>query len=130
MRRFSLACAFVTMTAVSSGAALADTESVAPPPGVYAVASAIGFSAADNTVVRVYFARNPVVWTGIPPELARNFARGRELPTGIAMEPLPPPLVERLPVRNGYLYARIGQDVALIHKSTRIVIDVIESVFR
>jgi hypothetical protein len=94
------------------------------------MASAIGFSPADNTVVRVYFARNPVVWTGIPPELARNFARGRELPTGIAMEPLPPPLIARLPARNGYLYARIGQDVAIVHKSTRIVIDVIESVFR
>ena len=130
MHRYPLVCALVTIAALTPSPASADAGVVAHQPGVYAMAAAVGFSAADNTVVRVYFARNPVVWTGVPPALARNFGRGKELPSGIDVEPLPPPLVARLPVRSGYQYARIGQDVAMIDKSSHVVADIIESVFR
>ena len=90
---------------------------------------AVRFSLADNTQVRVYFAHNPVVWTGLPPELARNFARGRELPRGVSVDPLPPALLARLPAHPGFGYARVGADVALIDNATRVVVDMIEDVF-
>jgi hypothetical protein len=90
--------------------------------------TSVRFSPADNTQVRVYFARNPVVWTGVPPELARNFARGRELPRGLSIEPLPPGLLARLSAHPGFGYARVGQDVALIENATRVVVDIIEGV--
>lgn len=87
------------------------------------------FSAMDNTVIRVYFATRPVVWSGMPPAVARAFARGKALPPGAELHPLPPDLLAKLPVRSGFEYARVGGDIALIHVNTQIVVDVIENVF-
>ena len=87
------------------------------------------FSAMDNTVIRVYFAAKPVVWSGLPPQIARNFARGRTLPPGAAKHALPPELLLKLPARAGFEYARIGEDVALIDKTSRVVVDLIEDIF-
>ena len=91
--------------------------------------SRAAFSNADNTLVRVYFAQNRVVWTGLPPGIAKNYARGKRLPFGIAKKSLPADLQARLPKREGYEYARVGQDVILVETATGIVVDVIESVF-
>jgi len=124
----SLACACATIIAA---AVPAPASADAPrDSATVALASPIGFTAADNTVIRVYFARNPVIWTGVPPELARNFGRGKQLPTGIAAEALPPALAARLPVRHGFQIMRVGPDVAMVSRSTRIVVDLIENVFR
>lgn len=40
------------------------------------------------------------------------------------------PLLARLPARHGYDYVRVGDDVALVDTTTRVVIDMIENVFR
>jgi hypothetical protein len=85
------------------------------------------FSAADNTVIRVYFARKPVVWRGLPPRVARDFGPGKTLPQGTVTYALPPDLLAKLPMRSGFEYARVGADVALIEKATHIVSDVIEN---
>jgi hypothetical protein len=87
------------------------------------------FTAMDQTAVRMYFAANPIVWMGLPHELAREFARGKPLPRGTEAA-LPRPLLAKLPPRQGYNYVRVGDDVALIDAGTRVVMDVIENVFR
>lgn len=87
------------------------------------------FTAVDDTTVRVYFASKPVVWTGLPPGIAKNYARGKPLPPGIAKKVLPADLLARLPVRAGYEYVRVGQDVVLIETATHVVVDIIERVF-
>jgi len=87
------------------------------------------FTAMDQSAVRMYFAANPIVWMGLPHELAREFARGKPLPRGTEAA-LPRPLLAKLPPRQGYNYVRVGDDVALIDAGTRIVMDVIENVFR
>jgi hypothetical protein len=87
------------------------------------------FTAMDQSAVRMYFAANPIVWMGLPRELAREFGRGKPLPRGTETA-LPRPLLAKLPVRHGYNYVRVGGDVALIDAGTRVVVDVIENVFR
>jgi hypothetical protein len=87
------------------------------------------FTAMDQSAVRMYFTANPIVWTGLPRELAREFARGKPLPRGTE-QALPRPLLAKLPARQGYSYVRVGDDVAMIDAATRVVMDVIENVFR
>ena len=131
MRRiaFSLACASVLAIAAFHIHASANSDSTAKPMLLASRPDPVRFSPADNTQVRVYFAHNPLVWTGVPPELARDFGLGKELPRGLSMEPLPPGLVARLSAHPGYGYARVGQDVAMIENTTRVVVDIIEDVF-
>lgn len=86
------------------------------------------FTAADATRLRVHFAQAPVVWTGLPPGIAKDYGRGKPLPPGIEKK-LPPDVLAQLPRHRGYEYARVGQDVVLIEAATRIVVDVIERVF-
>lgn len=88
------------------------------------------FTAMDDTAVRMYFAANPIVWMGLPSHIARAFVRGKPLPHGAAPAALPRPLLAKLPARQGYDYVRVGDDVALVDKTTRIVVDMIENVFR
>lgn len=88
------------------------------------------FTAMDQTAVRMYFTANPIVWMGLPSEVAREFVRGKPLPRGAQAAALPRPLLARLPARQGYDYVRVGDDVALIDVGTRVVVDVIENVFR
>jgi hypothetical protein len=87
------------------------------------------FSNTDRSLVRVYFAQNQVVWTGLPPGIAKNIARGKKLPHGIAKHALPAGLRARLPKRAGYEYARVGQDVVLIEQTSGVVADMIERIF-
>jgi hypothetical protein len=87
------------------------------------------FTAMDQTAVRVYFAAHPVVWMGLPGDLARNFARGKPLPNGVLVAALPRALLAQLPVRQGYDYVRVGDDVALIQSSSQLVTDLIENIF-
>lgn len=97
--------------------------------GGIARAESMRFTAMDKTAVQVYFAANPVVWMGLPGNLAREFARGRPLPRGVETAMLPRALLAKLPPRRGYDYMRVGDDVALVQRSTRLVVDVIENIF-
>ena len=87
------------------------------------------FTQMDVTKVRVYFAAKPIVWTGVPVELAKAFAPGKPLPSGMPVEELPHDLLAKLPVYRGYKYFRIGEDIALVEVATRVVADVMENVF-
>ncbi len=87
------------------------------------------FTQLDATIVRVYFSTKPIVWTGVPMELARGFAPGKPLPPSLPLEALPRDLLSKLPVHRGYVYYRVGEDIALVDSTTRIVADIIENVF-
>lgn len=123
----SVMCAVVLACAASQAQARNDNAQGYPPRG--SGGATIMFSSADSTLVRVYFAQNQTVWTGMPPGIAKNYARGKKLPPGIAMKMLPADLRARLPTREGHEYARVGQDVILIQTATGIVVDMIERVF-
>lgn len=88
------------------------------------------FSAMDHTAVRMYFAANPIVWMGLPSEIAREFARGKPLPRGAATNALPRALLVKLPAHQGHEYVRVGDRIALVESATRIVADMIDNVFR
>ncbi len=86
------------------------------------------FSSADNWAVRDHVSARPVAWTGLPPGIAKNYARGKRLPPGIAKK-LSPQLLARLPQRPGYEYAQVGADIVLIETATRLVVDILKDVF-
>lgn len=90
---------------------------------------AVRFTAMEATTVRVYYATRPVVWTGIPSDVARELERGKPLPRSIAPAPLPADLLARLKRRHGFTYMRVADDILLIDQATRIVVDMIENVF-
>ncbi|MBL9096358.1 MAG: hypothetical protein JNK07_05475 [Alphaproteobacteria bacterium] len=131
MRSRVLLVAFVSLGLCLPAAAKPD-KGWGPPPHAkskhfHADVQPPRFSAADTTRLRVYFAEKPVVWTGLPPGLARNYGRGKPLPPGIAKK-LPPGVLANLPHHQGYEYARVGQDVVLVEAASQIVVDVIERI--
>jgi hypothetical protein len=86
------------------------------------------FTSTDDWAVRNHAAARPVAWTGLPPGIAKNYARGKRLPPGIAKK-LSPQLLARLPQRPGYEYAQVGADIVLIESATRLVVDILKDVF-
>lgn len=68
---------------------------------------------------------------GLPPGIAKNLARGKPLPPGIAkqMRPLPPELVRELPPPpQGYERVVVDGKILLVNATTQIVSDVIANV--
>jgi hypothetical protein len=62
----------------------------------------------------------------LPPGIARNLARGKPLPPGIAKKALPSDLSRRLPpVRDGYERVVIDGRVLLVEIATQIVHDIL-----
>jgi Ni/Co efflux regulator RcnB len=87
------------------------------------------FSRSEHALVRQYFIRHPVAWSALPPGIAKNYARGKPLPPGIAKKVLPWGLASRLPPRVGYRYYQVGRDVVLIDTATLLVVDIMLNVF-
>ncbi|MEQ1863054.1 MAG: anti-virulence regulator CigR family protein [Micropepsaceae bacterium] len=136
--RYAVAIASAVILSIAAVPCLAGNDHTKAPHGsggpqskfdVRSPARTVVFTDADSTLVRVYFAHNQVAWTGLPPGVAKNYARGKKLPYGIAKKALPADLQARLPQRHGYEYARVGQDVVLVELATGIVVDLIEGVF-
>jgi hypothetical protein len=86
------------------------------------------FSSADARAMRNHASARPVAWTGLPPGIAKNYARGKRLPPGIAKK-LSPQLLAQLPQRPGYEYAQVGADIVLIETASRLVVDILKDVF-
>ncbi|HEU4619895.1 MAG TPA: hypothetical protein VFV10_17785 [Gammaproteobacteria bacterium] len=62
----------------------------------------------------------------LPPGIAKNLARGKPLPPGIAMQTLPPDLVERLPpAPAGCERIVVDGKVVLVDAATRVVHDIL-----
>ena len=66
---------------------------------------------------------------GLPPGVAKNLARGKPLPPGIAKRYLPPDLLGRLPARPGYEWVAVGSDIALIAIATGVIVDILSAAF-
>src|SRR4030067_3165752 len=70
---------------------------------------------------------------GLPPGLAKRggnlppgLAKRDKLPPGLQGEPLPSGLEEKLsPLPPNYVRVRVGQDIVLMDKKTRVVLDVV-----
>jgi len=60
-----------------------------------------------------------------PPGQAKKYTVGQPLPADVVWYPVPPVLVQRLPVLpTNHAYVRVGGDVLILNRSTRLVVDV------
>jgi len=100
-------------------------------------APAFYFSSEHAAVVRAYYADSSPTRgngrgkRGLPPGIAKNLARGKPLPPGIARQYLPDELLVRLPaVPTGLEYVVIAGKLLLVEAATRVVREVlIEAMF-
>ena len=90
----------------------------------------------DRTQIRQYYEASGRHRQDLPPGLAKRegnlppgLAKRDRLPPGLQGEPLPRDLERRLsPIPSAYVRVRIGQDVVLMDRRTRVVLDVIYGV--
>ena len=90
----------------------------------------------DRAQIRQYYEASGRHRQGLPPGLAKRegnlppgLAKRDRLPPGLQGEPLPGDLERRLsPIPSTYVRVRIGQDVVLMDRRTRVVLDVIYGV--
>ncbi len=61
----------------------------------------------------------------LPPGQAKKYIVGQPLPADVVWYPVPPVLVQRLPaLPTNHAYVRVGADVLILNRSTRLVVDV------
>ncbi|MNF18899.1 hypothetical protein D3C81_1734650 [compost metagenome] len=65
----------------------------------------------------------------MPPGIAKNLARGKPLPPGIAKKMVPSSMLRDLPYYPGYEWRIAGDDLVLVALSTALVASVINGVF-
>ena len=62
----------------------------------------------------------------MPPGQARKWDIGQPIPRGVAVYPVPQPVIRHLPPPPyGYRYARIGNDIVLVQQQNNIIVDII-----
>ena len=87
------------------------------------------FRSSDRATFHDYFVTHKIIAQSLPPGIARNVARGKPLPPGIAKRALPPDLLAiGLRVDRDVSFAIVG-DVVVATKGG-MVIDVLSGVFR
>lgn len=75
--------------------------------------------------IRGYFQSHPMQVQGLPPGIARNLARGKPLPPGIAKRYLPPDLRTKLPEYSGYEILVADRNILLVSVATGIITDIL-----
>lgn len=61
----------------------------------------------------------------LPPGQAKKYIVGQPLPADVVWYPVPPVLVQRLPaLPTNHAYVRVGADVLILNRSSRLVVDV------
>lgn len=75
--------------------------------------------------IRGYFQGNPMPVQGLPPGIARNLARGKPLPPGIAKRFLPSELQARLPDYSGYEMLIADRNILLVSVASGIITDIL-----
>ncbi|WP_448207616.1 anti-virulence regulator CigR family protein [Azospirillum sp. sgz302134] len=92
---------------------------------------AVVVSRTDVTVIRDYFASNPVGASALPPGVAKNLARGKPLPPGIAKKMAPIELRQRVPVcMNGWECILAGVDMLILDAVHGTIADIVRNVVR
>ncbi|MEQ9333553.1 anti-virulence regulator CigR family protein [Thalassobaculum sp.] len=95
-----------------------------------AVLAGVLLSDQDRATISRYFQQHPQPATALPPGIAKNVARGKPIPPGIAKRGVPNGLSGQLSIPSGYELQTIGTDVVLIEAGTRIIADVLKDVLR
>lgn len=92
--------------------------------------------ASEEALVRDYFRDNPPQnLQGLPPGIAKNLARGKPLPPGIAKRYLPQDLERQLAEREPSIgtivdAVIVGDDVAIVEQATGVIVDIIRDISR
>jgi hypothetical protein len=86
------------------------------------------FGQSAEVEIRAYFREHRLEPQGLPPGIARNLARGKPLPPGIAKRYLPDDLIARLPAYPGCEIIVVDDDVLLVATATQIVLDILSGV--
>ncbi len=124
--------------AVTNGASKTAGKAVSGGSGAAATAAAaagaaltgILLSDADRGTITRYFQQHPQPAAALPPGIAKNVARGKPIPPGIAKRGVPNGLSGQLSIPPGYELQTVGADVVLIEAGTRIIADVLKDVLR
>jgi hypothetical protein len=65
----------------------------------------------------------------LPPGIAKNLARGKPLPRGIAKKKVPTTIVRHLPTYPDYEWRRCGADLLLVQIATQVIAEIFADVF-
>ena len=97
------------------------------PANQNAVGTAVSgvFDVAVRQTIQNYFRTNPMAPQGLPPGIARNLARGKPLPPGIAKRFLPSDLQAQLPAYSGYEMLIAGRNVLLVSIVSGVITDIL-----
>ncbi len=90
---------------------------------------ALAFSDAEREAIAAYFAVHSHDVRTLPPGTAKNLARGKPLPPGIAKQQLPSDLRAQLAAREGFEITIFGDRIVLLEASG-LVVDILEDIFR
>ncbi|AHE99057.1 anti-virulence regulator CigR family protein [Thioalkalivibrio paradoxus] len=83
-----------------------------------------------HDAIRQIFGRHQTAQAAaLPPGIRMNLARGKPLPPGLAKR-VGDPLARDLPSYPGYHWYLAGNDALLVDAYTRVIVDVIDRVFR
>ena len=96
----------------------------------------VRFSDHDRALIHDYYEESRRRHNGLPPGLAKRngslppgLAKREKLPPGLQYEPLPHDLDRRLaPLPSSYIRVRVGRDIVLMDRKTRVLLDVIYGV--
>ncbi len=92
------------------------------------VQQSVGFSVVERQIVAEFFATNRQDVEALPPGIARNLARGKRLPPGIAKRQIPSALQAQLPTRVGIEVSIFGDRIVLLEASG-LVVDILDGIF-
>jgi len=119
----------------SSGSRPAPQRTLAVPAPATTVGASITLSNGQITSVRAYYSNMPSGNArgrgrgrngGLPPGIARNLARGKALPPGIAKGYLPSAIIADLPrLPSGLDYVIVAGKLLLVEAATQVVREIL-----
>lgn len=130
MRILFLSVVIALAVAAPADAQRNNNNEGAPGRSQNAETTTITFGAVAEREIRGYFQTNPVTSQGsLPPGIAKNLARGKPLPPGIAKRGMPAGLAGKLPSYPGHEVIIVDRDVILVNAATQIIVDILTRVF-
>jgi hypothetical protein len=130
MMRFTTISVLAMLAGISLTPNLAAQNGGAKNRGAeVAVPQSTGFSSLERQIIIEFFDAHRQEAEALPPGIARNLARGKRLPPGIAKREIPSGLRAQLPTRVGVEVSIFGDRIVLLEASG-LVVDILEGVFR